>query len=284
MRNLLIATALLVAVACTQETQESAPQESQTETTGADALRVKQTALIDRYFEVYKAKDVEAMLALYDDGIFSVLYPTTMFGRGIEAARGGVTGDFESRPNAWADMPHRYRLARDKWLAFGSSVNGDERAPLWILFDFDKAGEKIEATYTQIAFAGFIEGASVDEPTEGMRAGFDHLFSALKAGDFAAAAGNIADDAALFSYPPADIENHLPVITGASDVASVLSFKWGEKAWRDDTFVSQYMQYVFVGIPGEGIDRVALFTFGADPSSPDYELIVRVDVMGPSGG
>jgi hypothetical protein len=48
------------------------------------------------------------------------------------------------------------------------------------------------------------------------------------------------------------------------------------------------MQYVFVAIPGavpgKGLDRAALFTFGADPDAPTYEKITRVDVMGPSGG
>ncbi len=284
MKSSLIAIAALTMAACSPAPEERTADAPDPAAAESDALQAKQMALIDRYFEIYKAKDVEAMLALYDDGIFGVLYPTTLFGRGIEAARGGMTGDFDARPNAWADMPHRYRIAKDKWVAFGESVDGEERAPLWILFDLDAAGDKIEATYTQIAFAGFIEGVSVDEPTDGMRAGFDHLLLSLKAGDFAAATENIADDAALFSYPPSDIENHQPVITGANNVASVLSFKWGEKAWRDDTFVSQYMQYVFVGIPGKGMDRVALFTFGADPSSPNYEQIVRVDVMGPSGG
>jgi hypothetical protein len=249
-----------------------------------DNLRATQEALLDRYFEVY----VEAMLTLYDDDIIGVLYPTTLFGRGIEAARPGIEGDFAGRPDAWADMPYRYRIAADKWATYGESVNGAERTPLLIVFDLDAAGEKIEATYTQIAFASFIEGPSVSEPTQGMTAGFDRLFSALKAGDFAAAAEEIATDAGLYAYPPANLADHQPVIAGASDVASVLAFKWGEGAWRDDAFVSRYMQYVFVAIPGavpgKGLDRAALFTFGADPDAPTYEKITRVDVMGPSGG
>ncbi len=252
--------------------------------TNANALRIKQEALLDRYFEIYKAKDVEAMLALFDEDIIGVLYPTTLFGRGIDAARPGIEGDFAGRPESYAEMPYRYRIAADKWVTFGESVNGDERAPLMILFDLDEAGEKIEATYTQIAFAEFIEGPSADEPTAGMGAGFDRTFAALKAVNFAAAAEEMAPDVALYAYPPTDIADHRPVITGASDVASVLAFKWGEGAWRDDTFVSRYMQYVFVAIPGEELDRAALFTFGADPSTPDYEKITRVDVMGPSGG
>jgi len=289
MRNLLITVAALVVVACTQGPENPAPQEStsqatQTAAVQTDDLRVKQEALIDRYFEIYKAKDVEAMLALYDDEIMGALYPTTSFGQGIEAARLGMEGDYTARPGAYAETPHRFRIARDQWMTFGTLINGNWRAPLWILFDFDEAGEKIEATYTQIGWRELVDGPSVEEPTDGMRDGWAQLFTALKANDFMAAATHMASDSALFSYPPADIENHLPVITGASDVASVLSFKWGERAWRDDTFVSQYMQYVFVGIPGEGIDRVALFTFGADPSNPNYEQIVRVDVMGPSGG
>ncbi len=249
--------------------------------------RARQEDLLDRYFDIYKAKDVEAMLSLYGDDIIGVLYPTTLFGLGIGAARPGIEGDFAGRPNSYADMPHRFRIASDKWATFGESINGDERAPLMIVFDLNEAGDKIEATYTQIAFSGFIEGPSVEEPTAAMRTSFSAIFDALSGEDFAVAATHFADEAALYAYPPADLENFGPVISGASDVASVLAFKWGEGAWRDDAFVSQYMQYVFVGIPGrepgKSLDRAALFTFDADPASPTFEKIIRVDVMGPSG-
>lgn len=281
-----VAALVLLVAACTPA--EKTPPENDMVvsdgSTDANAMRIKQEALLDRYFENYKAKNVEAMLALFDEDIIGVLYPTTLFGRGIDAARPGIEGDYAARPEAYAEMPHRYRIATDKWVTFGESVNADEREPLMILFDLDEAGEKIEATYTQIAFAGFIEGPSVDAPTAEMEAGFVRIFAALKAVDFAAAAEEMGPDAALYAYPPANIGDHQPVITGANDVASVLAFKWGEGAWRDDTFVSRYMQYVFVAIPGEGLDRAALFTFGADPASLDYEKITRVDVMGPSGG
>jgi hypothetical protein len=114
------------------------------------------------------------------------------------------------------------------------------------------------------------------------------VFEALSQAEFNAAADHFAPQAALYAYPPADLEDFGPVITGASDVYSVLAFKWGEGAWRDDTFISQYMQFVFAGSPArggdEGLARVALFTFDADPASPTYEKIIRVDVMGPSGG
>ncbi|GJL95443.1 MAG: hypothetical protein DHS20C05_18480 [Hyphococcus sp.] len=249
--------------------------------------RARQEDLLDRYFEIYKAKDVEAMLSLYDEGIVGVLYPTTLFGRGIDAARPGIEGDFAGRPEAYAQMPHRFRIARDKWATFGESINGDERAPLMIIFDLNEAGDKIEATYTQIAAAMFIDGPSVEEPTDAMRASFAQVFEALSTEGFAAAAAHFANEAALYAYPPTDLQNFGPVITGASDVASVLAFKWGEGAWRDDAFVSQYMQYVFVGIsgrkPGQGLERAALFTFDADPASPSFEKIIRVDVMGPPG-
>ena len=251
-----------------------------------DELRAQQEALLTTYFAAYKRKDVETMLALFDDDILGALYPDTVFGRGIDAAEPGIRGDFEARPNAWADMPKRYRIARDKWVAVGESVNGDERAPLFIIFDLDEYGEKIEATYTQIAAAPFIEGASVAEPTAGMTVAASTLFGHLAEGDFAAAAVSFADDAALYAYPPAEIENQAPVITGASDVASVLVFKWGEGAWTLETEISRYMQFVLARIPASdgGLDRVALFTFDADPASPSYEKITRVDVMGPSGG
>ncbi len=170
----------------------------------------------------------------------------------------------------------------------GESVNGEERA--MIVFDLNAAGDRIEGTYTLIAHAQFIEGASVAEPTAAMRENFGAVRTALAARDFASAPGFMALDAALYQYPPANLDNFRPIIAGAKDVASVLAFKWGEGVWseegapRDDLFVAQFMQFVFVGIPGKGLDRVALFTFGADPAAPTYEKIVRVDVMGPSGG
>ena len=248
------------------------------------SLRERQLTLLDAYFKAYKTKDVEAVLATFDDEILGALYPDTVFGRGIAAARPGIEGDFGARPDAYAQMPHRFRLSADSWLAFGESMNGDERAPLWILFDLNEAGDKIKATYTQVGHSGMIEGASVDEPTEAMSANFDAIFQALSETDVTAAAGLFADDAELYAFPPTDIDNFTPVITGANDVASVLAFKWGEGAWRADVFKSQYMQFVFIAIPGGGLDRVALFTFDADPDSPSFEKITRVDVMGPPGG
>lgn len=289
MRKVIIAFAATVLFACAQE--EAAPDQQTQSDVGEiiaqpDRLRERQQELLDRYFAIYKAKDVAAMLALFDDDIMGVFYPTTLFGRGIEAAESGLRGDFEGRPNAWAEMPHRFRIGTDKWATFGESINGDERAPLMIIFDLNETSDKIEATYTQIAYAPFIQGISVDEPTTAMEARFDSIFSALANKEFAAAAEFFADDAAIFAYPPVNIEAHQPVITGAADAASVLVFKWGEGAWRQDAFVSQYMQYVFVGIPERegGLDRVALFTFDADPASQNFEKISRIDVMGPSGG
>ncbi len=291
MRNLIFVAGALALAACGHVTVEAPfAKQSKHEPLGwSDSapnheLQATQMALLDRYFEIYKAKDVDAMLALYDDDIMGVLHPATLFGKGIEAARPGIEGDFETRPEAYAEISHRYRIARDKWVAFGESINGEERAPLWILFDLGRAGDKIEATYTQVGAAAMIEGASVDQPTEAMRASWAATFAALSAGDFAAAAEQLAEGAVLYSYPPSKIEDHGPVVAGSSDVASVLAFKWGEGAWREDIFVSQYKQFVFVGIPGEGRDRVALFSFGADPEGADFEKITRVDVMGPSGG
>lgn len=246
-----------------------------------------QQLTLTKYFQAYKNKDVDAMLALFDENILGALYPDTVFGVGIDAARPGIEGDYAARPEAYAVMPERYRIASDKWMTFGQSINGETRAPLWILFDFNDAGDKIEATYTQIGWSGMIAGASVEEPTPLMRARFHTVFVRLAGADFDGASKHFADDAALYQFPPAEITDYGPIITGASDVASVLAFKWGESAWRPNVSPRQYMQFVFVGVKGMKTgesDRVALFTFDADPASPSYEKIIRVDVMGPSGG
>lgn len=298
-KALLPGACALLLCACGQNDEENGALDTQTpaattpapEDAAAPDLRARQAALLDRYFAAYKAKDVDAMLALFDDDIIGVLYPATVFGGGLAAAEPGLRGDFEARPGVYAEMPHRFRIAADKWTTFGDSINGEERAALMIIFDLNPAGDRIEATYTQIANAAFIEGPSVEQPTAAMEAAFSAVFAALAARDFAAAAAHFAQNAALYAYPPADLNDHQPVIAGADDVASVLAFKWGEGAWRNDAFVSRYMQYVFVGVHGggvpgrdDGFDRAALFTFDADPASPDYEKISRVDVMGPSGG
>jgi len=288
MKQVIIIAALLLA-ACASETPPVAVETISTSEVDESAfgeLRVQQEMLLNTYFTAYKSKDVEAMLALFDDDILGALYPDTVFGRGIDAAEPGIRGDYEQRPNAWADMPKRYRIARDKWMAVGESVNGDERAPLFIIFDLDEAGEKIEATYTQIGHSSFITGASVAEPTQGMVAAANTIFERLADRDFTGASKRFADGATLYAYPPVDLESQSPVIVGASDVASALSFKWGEGAWTPDVDITRYMQFVLAGIPARegGFDRVALFTFDADPASPSYEKIIRVDVMGPSGG
>ena len=246
-----------------------------------------QQLTITKYFQAYKNKDVGAILTLFDEDILGALYPDSVFGVGIEAARPGIEGDYAARPEAYAVMPDRYHIAPDKWMTYGQSIDGDTRAPLWILFDFNETGDKIEATYTQIGWPEMVAGASVDKPTRMMRGRFKLLFERLAEADFAGASRHFADNAALYQFPPANITDYGPVITGASDVASVLAFKWGEGAWRANVTPRQYMQFVFVGIPGVNAgesDRVALFTFNADPASPSYEKIIRVDVMGPSGG
>jgi len=275
---------LAIFTACAPEKEGQDLAQAVIAPAAADASRAQQEAFLDTYFGIYKAKDVDAMLALFDDDILGALYPATPFGRGIEAAAPGIRGDFESRPNSYAEMPHRFRIARDKWVTFGTSVNGEERAPMMIVFDLNETGDKIEATYTQIGWRGMIEGASVDEPTDAMDVNFSTLLAALAAEDFSVVAEQLAPHVALYAYPPTDFADQTPIISGAADVASVLAFKWGEGAWGGDLFTSQYMQFVFVGIPGENLDRVALFTFDADPASPEFEKIVRIDVMGPSGG
>ena len=252
-------------------------------------LAEKQVALLDTYFSAYKDKDQEALLSLFSEDILGAMHPGTVFGVGIDAARPGIVDDFESRPNSYVKVSQRYRIAKDKWVAFGKSVNGDETAPIWMLFDLDSAGEKIEATYSQIGWSGFNPGPSVDAPTATMSAAYEEIAAKLAGDDFADAAVHFADDVSLFVYPPRDINDQQAVISGAGDVISVLKFKWGEGAWNTENSTSAYMQFVFVGIRGSGdekfpLDRVALFTFGADPDSPSYEKIVLVDIMGPSGG
>ncbi len=106
----------IILAACGPKMPESADVKQ--EPAAQSAMEIEhaaQLALLDRYFAAYKAKDVEAILATFDDNIVGVLYPATLFGRGIDAARPGIEGDFAGRPESWADMPQRYRIARDKW-------------------------------------------------------------------------------------------------------------------------------------------------------------------------
>ncbi|MEM9014213.1 MAG: hypothetical protein AAGB02_03805 [Pseudomonadota bacterium] len=248
----------------------------------------RQRETIDAYLAAYKEKDADAMLALLDEEILSIMYPANVVGISLDAIEPGVRDDFAARPGAFADLPRRFRIAPDKWVAFGESVNGEERAPLWMLFDFDADTGLIEATRTQIGWGGFIEGPTVDEPTDAMKSATETLIAQLAESAPGAAAPVFAEAASLYVYPGRGVSKPTPVVTGPSDVASVLALKWGEGAWSPTPFTAQYLQYVFVGAPAadapDKLDRVALFTFDADPDSPSFEKIIRVDVMGPSGG
>lgn len=243
----------------------------------------RQQTTLAHYFAAYMDKDSETILALFDEDILSAVHPDIGFGRGITVARRSIESDFTSRPEAFAIMPERLHVERDKWFTFGQSINGNERSPLWILFDFNEAGDKIEATYAQIGAPVMVTGPSVSAPTPGMRAATDQLDMALENDDLLGVVAQMAENTALYQFPPAELENQTPIVTGASDVASVLLFKWGEGAWGEKTTAENYMQFALRLIPGadrDALDRVALFTFDADPASPSYEKIIRIDVIG----
>lgn len=252
--------------------------------------------LIDRFVEAYTAKDAEAYLALHEDQLLTVLYPDRLFGSDLAAMEVAVRDDFLNRPEALIELPDRFQVASDQWVAHGVSINGEQRAPMMIIFDLNGDNTGFEASYTHIGSPGFVGGASVTAPTPGMMENLQLLVTDLQGEDITSADIVFSADVALYTYPPKDISNYAPVITGASDVASVLAFKWGAEAFawrqpgghvvRDDTFISRHMQYVFVAIPGsgDGLDRVIFFTFGADPDAETFEKIIRVDVMGPGGG
>ena len=283
-------------------TQGSTPEPAAPEEAAADAAFVDETKpvtingapikderVIEIFFEAYKAKNALLQLALYAENVTAAMYPAVVFGEGKSSISPAVRSDFANRPFAYAEMPKRFRIAEDKWVAFGESIDGEMRAPLMMVFDLNDAGLRIERSFTHIATPDFIEGPSVAAPTEAMTTGFQSLFKALGEKDFAVANGHFASGVSLFAYPPSNIDAFDATAMGAGDVSGVLAAKWGEGAWREDAFVSQYMQYVFIAVPpsdedDEGFDRVALFTFGADAEAEDYEKIVRVDVMGPSGG
>ncbi len=248
--------------------------------------------LIDRYMETYRNKDREGYLALLTDDVMTVLYPDFVFGVDRTSMETAVANDFSTRPESYLELPDRFQIAADQWVGLGTNHNGDQTAPMMIIFDLNSDNTNIEATYTHIGVPSFIDGASVTGPTPGMSENLQALLTELRAGSIGNADAIFAQEVALYVYPPTDIGDYGPVITGPSDVASVLNFKWGEGAFihegavRQDTYLSRHMQFVLVGIPGlEGeLDRLVFVTFGADPDAVDFEKIIRVDVMGPSGG
>ncbi|MEM9495067.1 MAG: hypothetical protein AAGA09_03615 [Pseudomonadota bacterium] len=241
---------------------ENASQES-----SEDALARRQAVLIRQYIDAYVQKDAGAVAALFGAGAVAVAYPVAM---------ADLESDFSRHPNARMEIAQSFRLARDQKLVVGELVDDEARTPMWAVFDFDAAGSKIDAMYVHRAVAA--------EPSDAVKTAYDAVFAALAGTDFAAAAERFSAGAELYAYPPTNIANHTPVITGASDVASVLAFKWGEGAWRDDVTTTPFGSRLLATIPGDGVDRAVLFTFDDDPDSPSFNKIVRVDVMGPPGG
>lgn len=258
----------------------------------AEPVQLQSESTVDAYIASYAAKDIDAYLSLLSDDVLTILYPDRVYGTDKESVSQAVANDFDTRPGASLSVPDRFNIAQDKLFAFGRTIDGEQFAPVWLLFDLTDDNKKIEGLYTHIGTPGFAAVPSVTGPTPGMIENARTLINSLRAGSIEGAETVFAPSVALYAYPPADVKSQNPIITGPNDVASVLNFKWGEGAFRlnekprQDTYISRHMQFLVFGIPGAtpNSDRVAFITFRADPDVDDFEQIIRVDVMGPSGG
>lgn len=248
--------------------------------------------LIEAYAATYASKDLAGFLSLHTADAQSALYPDDVVATSLEAARPSIVDDFARRPQSRLTLTQLYHVAPDRWVAFGQSINGPQIAPIMMVFDLDKEAHKIVALWTLIGSRPFLTGPS--EPSPAMAARWQTLLTALQAGQIPADRDIFADEVQLFAYPPKISQALVPLVTGPGDVAGVLAVKWGEGAFsrdgtaREDVVISSFMQMIVAAIPGreavEADDRVALFTFGTDEDADSFEKVIRVDILGPSGG
>lgn len=248
----------------------------------------RQRTTLTRYFSSFQQKDLDGHLEVLDDDLVSINYPNTIIGQNLLEMRANLAADFKDRPNTFLITRQQMAVDRDNWFVVGELIDGRERVPFWSLLGFNEAGDKINVNYSQFGAPAYVSGPFVPEPTPQMRDVTQALDQALADKNFSDAAAQMAENVALFTAPPKIGEGQSlavsrQVITGASDVASVLIFKWGEGAWAGEPMGEHFMQFVLRVIPGDTHSeggRVALFTFDADPASPSFEKIIRVDIMG----
>ena len=259
----------------------------------------RQNPIINAYQLAYNEKDGDAFLALHDDDYAGLFFPHQLVVESKATYAAGAIDDLQSRPDGRLHWTHHYQISANRWVAYGTASDGTGHVSMMVVFEFTDAGQ-IAASWTHLGMPAFQPQPNVSEPTAGMIANRQILVEALKADNIGAAASAMSEDVSLFAMPAQNPRGPAPepIISGSGNVAAGLTQKWGEGAFsrrtddgisaRDDTFISSHMSYVFVGIPalneGARFDRVAFVTFQADPNAADFEKIIRVDVMGPSGG
>ena len=243
---------------------------------------------ITRYFAAYKANDADALVETLSEDIRSYFYPSVLIAEGKDVLAPMIRDDISTRPDAYAEVVAHYRTGQSQIVVFANSINGEQRAPVLFVFGLDPETGKINRQHSLIMSPFFIRGPAMTEPTEGVRNQLSGLLESLQNADIAGAANTMAPDVSAFQWPPAG-DTYGPLISGSSDVASVLQFKWGEGAWGGEAkepAIWHVMHFAVVAIPSKsgGFDRVLLVTFDPDPASETYEKIIKADLTGPSGG
>lgn len=228
---------------------------------------------VERYFAACNEGDQQAMQATKTVGAESFLYPL----RSVVAT---------PLPDCGKVVRH-FRLGRNQNLSLTQTGDGEGAIFSLYIFDLEEKSGKISRQYTLVGTPEFADGPTVEQPTQGMLAKHEEFLADMLGGNASQANTKMAPEVGAWLYPPrGNNRAYGPVITGAADVASVLAFKWGAGAWGGDVFVQHFMHYALVGIPADnsGLERVMLISFDANPQSQTYEKIIKIDLMGPSGG